>query len=88
MLEWNSNKLKKMFPNLVHEIDPVIPTIFDHFERCRNEDEAIEIIDFYERKEEISSEMANHLRKNIKKFKGLFGNRKVGDYERRGKMNR
>jgi hypothetical protein len=85
MLDWKSEKFRKMFPNLIHEIDGTrIPTVVDHFEKCRDEKEAIEIIEYFERRREISTEMANHLKNNIHKFREIFGTRKPGEYEKRG----
>jgi len=74
-----------MFPNLYHEIEGrTIPTVLDHLEICQNEEEAIEIIEFFERKGEITKEYANFLKNNIKLFSYLFGMRRRGDYARRG----
>jgi hypothetical protein len=85
MIELTLKKFKKMFPNLCYEVEGVkIPTVIDHFERCKSEEEAIEIVDFFERKGEITPEMASFLRNNISKFSDLFGTRSKGDYERRG----
>ncbi len=82
---WEREMFKKMFPNLYHELEGrVIPTILDHFEICQNEEEALEIVDFFERKGEITKEYANFLRENIKLFSYLFGTRKRGDYAKRG----
>ncbi len=85
MLEWELKKFKKMFPNLKHEVDGTkIPTILDHFERCKSDKDALELIDFFESSGEISVEMANYLRKNLSKYRELFGTRATGEYERRG----
>jgi|Deesub1362A_J573_1020465.scaffolds.fasta_scaffold15437_2 hypothetical protein len=85
MLEWELRKFKRMFPNLKHEMEGTkIPTVLDHFEKCRDEKEALEIVDFFEREGDITEEMANYLRANISKYRELFGTRKAGDYERRG----
>jgi hypothetical protein len=85
MLEWELKKFKKMFPNLKHEVEGTkIPTILDHFEKCKSDEDALELIDFFEKNGEISVEMANYLRKNLSKYRGLFGTRTQGEYERRG----
>ena len=81
MIEWDIDKFKRMFPNLYREIFSV-PTIYDHFEICQNEKEALEIINYFERKGELSKEEAEYLRKNLPKH--LFGKRKRGDFARRG----
>jgi len=85
MLEWELKKFKKMFPNLKHEVEGTkIPTILDHFEKCKSDGDALELIDFFEKNGDISVEMANYLRKNISKYRELFGTRTEGEYERRG----
>ncbi len=85
MLEWDVEKFRRMFPNLYYELQGArVPTVLDHLEICRNEEEALEVIDFFERKGEITKEYANFLRKNIKQLSYLFGTRKRGDYARRG----
>jgi len=83
MIEWDIEKFKRMFPNLYREIFDM-PTIYDHFEICKDENEALELIDYFERKGELSKEEAEYLRKNISKFKYLFGKRQRGDFARRG----
>ncbi len=84
-MEWDREKFKRMFPNLYHELEGrTIPTILDHFEICENEEQALEIVDFFERTGEITKEYASFLRRNIKQFSYLFGTRKRGDYTRRG----
>lgn len=74
-----------MFPNLYRELeDRVIPTVFDHLEVCKDEKEALEVIEFFERRGEISEEFARYLKENLEEFKYLLGTRKRGDYARRG----
>ncbi len=84
--------LKKDFPALARELEgdfaehsTWIPKVTDHLQRCKNEDEAIEIINFFEQRGEISQEYARVLRFIVVK-KGLksFGSRKPGEYEKRG----
>lgn len=85
MLEWNKEKFRRMFPNLFNELEgDRIPTILDHLEICENENEALEIIDYFERRKEITPEYASFLRVNLNKLKHLFKTRKRGDYTRRG----
>ncbi len=81
MMEWDIGKFKRLFPNLYREIFEM-PTIYDHFEICQSDEEALEIIEYFERKGEISKEEAKYLRSNLPRF--LFGKRKRGDYARRG----
>ncbi len=84
-MEWNKEKFRRMFPNLYHELEGrVIPTVLDHLEVCENEEQALEVIEFFERRGEITKEYASFLRNNIKLFSHLFGTRKRGDYARRG----
>lgn len=80
-MEWDVERFKRMFPNLYREIFK-LPTIYDHIEVCRDEGEALEIIEYFERRGEISREQAESLRKNLPRH--LFGRRKRGDFERRG----
>jgi len=84
MLEWNREKFRRMFPNLFHELEGAkLPTVLDHLEVCRNEKEALEIIDYFERIGEITPQYASFLRSNVNRL-GIIGTRKRGDYERRG----
>ena len=85
MIDWDVEKFRRMFPNLYYELQGSrLPTVLDHLERCRNEEEALEIIEFFERKGEITKEYASFLKRNIKQLSYLFGTRKRGDYESRG----
>jgi len=73
-----------MFPNLFHELEGAkLPTVLDHLEVCKNEKEALEIIDYFERIGEITPQYASFLRSNVNRL-GIIGTRKRGDYERRG----
>ncbi len=84
-MEWDREKFRRMFPNLFRELEGrSVPTVLDHLEICRNEEEALEIISYFERRGEITREYANFLKSNIKLLSYLFGTRKRGDYERRG----
>ncbi|MEM0350254.1 MAG: DUF2095 family protein [Archaeoglobaceae archaeon] len=74
-----------MFPALYAEIgDRIIPTVIDHLEICKNVEEAVEIIDYFERKGEISKEFASFLKNNTSLLKSLIRKRKRGEYESRG----
>lgn len=84
MIEWDMEKFKRMFPNLYRELFS-LPTIYDHLERCQNEGEALEIIEFFEKKGELSKYEADRLRRNLPKH--LFGKRERGDFERRGMID-
>ncbi|AEA46446.1 DUF2095 family protein [Archaeoglobus veneficus] len=84
MLEWDREKFRKMFPNLFHELEGShMPTVLDHLEVCRSAEEALEVINYFERIGEITPEYASFLRSNVKKL-GIIGTRRRGDYERRG----
>jgi len=85
MMEWNREKFRKMFPNLMHELESAkLPTVLDHLERCENEEQALEVVEFFEKRGEITREFASFLKKNIQQYSSLFGTRKAGEYERRG----
>ncbi len=81
---WDEEKFKKMFPNLYQEIRGFnTPTVLDHLEKCENEEEAVEIIEYFERRGEITREYACYLKNNLKKL-GVLGTRKAGEYEKHG----
>jgi hypothetical protein len=74
-----------MFPNLFHELEgKKLPTVLDHLEVCKTIEEALEVIEFFERKGEISVEYANFLKSNSSLLKSLIGTRERGEYTRRG----
>ncbi len=84
--------LKTDFPALARELEgdfkeynTRVPNVADHLQRCKCEDEALEIINFFERRREISFEYARALRYQLV-TKGLksFGMRNAGDYESQG----
>ncbi|MCX8169823.1 MAG: DUF2095 family protein [Candidatus Methanomethyliaceae archaeon] len=100
MREYKREELRKAFPNLMREIEEASleekitmkidrsrgyePTVIDFIRRCDSNEEAIEIIDFLEKRGEISKEYAEALRTRIRK-KGVrsFGKkRKPGYYFR------
>lgn len=57
------------------------PDIIDFLRRCDTNEQAVEIIDFMERRNEISAEYAGKLRKQLKE-RGVrsFGSKKETDY--------
>lgn len=61
--------------------DNYMPDAIDFIRRCDNEKQAEEIIDFLEKRQEISHEYAQKLRKQLKS-KGVrsFGSKKQDDY--------
>lgn len=74
-----------MFPNLYQEMgDRVIPTVFDHLEVCKCVEEAIEIINYFERIGELSKEYASFLKNNRALLQSMINKRKRGEYESRG----
>ncbi len=85
MIEWERRKFKKMFPNIFQEIEgDIIPNVIDHLERCTNLNEAIEIIEYFEKRKEITKEYANFLKSNKTLLKSIIGSRKPGKYEKEG----
>ncbi len=58
-----------------------MPTVIDFIRRCDTESEALEIIDYMERRGEISSEYAYHLRRQLSE-QGLrsFGSKKESGF--------
>ncbi len=84
-MEWEKEKFKKMFPNLFHEIEGNnLPTVLDHLEVCKTIEEAIEVIDYFEKRGEISKEYANFLKSNPALLNSIIGTRERGEYARRG----
>ena len=61
--------------------DGYIPDIIDFIRRCDNEQQAVEIIEYLERRQEIGSAYAKKLKKQLKE-KGVrsFGSKKQDDY--------
>ncbi len=61
--------------------DGYIPDIIDFIRRCDNEQQAVEIINYLEKRQEISSAYAKKLKKQLKE-KGVrsFGAKKQDDY--------
>jgi hypothetical protein len=61
--------------------DGYVPDVIDFMRRCDNEQQAIEIIDYLERRREIGSPYAKKLKKQLKE-KGVrsFGSKKQEDY--------
>ncbi len=65
----------------VKRFDNYIPDAVDYIRRCDNENQAEEIIDYLEKRSEITVEYARKLRKQLK-TKGVrsFGPKKQDDY--------
>jgi len=61
--------------------DSYMPDVIDFIRRCDDEKQAIEIVDYMEKREEIGSDYARRLRKQLKE-KGVrsFGPKKEDDY--------
>ena len=57
------------------------PDVIDFLRRCDNDEQANEIIDYLERRKEISGEYASHLRRQLEE-KGIrsFGSKKEDGY--------
>ncbi|WP_456469504.1 DUF2095 family protein [Archaeoglobus sp.] len=84
-MKWEKRKFQRMFPNLFHELEGRnLPTVLDHLEVCKTVEEAVEVIEFFEKKGEISTEYANFLKSNHSLLKSLIGTRERGEYTRRG----
>lgn len=60
---------------------PSMPTVIDYLRRCENDEEAFEVIDYLERRNEVSSEEAEKLRKQVREY-GVrsFGAKKEWGY--------
>ena len=70
----------------IDEVEPVSfdgyePTVIDFIRRCDTEEQALEVIDYLERRGEIDKEYAEKLRNQVK-TKGVrsFGPKKEDDY--------
>ena len=84
-MEWKKRKFQRMYPNLFHELEgKKLPTVLDHLEVCKTIEEALEVIEFFERRGEISVEYASFLKNNPSLLKSLIGTRERGEYTRRG----
>lgn len=97
MVEYDVEEFRKLFPKLSKEIlgrnatkvnslvkDPLhnyVPNIYDFLGRVRSVEEGLEVIDYLERKGELSKELADSLRE-ILKTKGIeaFGERREFGY--------
>ena len=97
MKGFSKEELKRDFPNLVKEIEDTpsenrlsvkidrsrgyMPNVIDFIMRCDRNEEAIEIIDFLERRKEITSAYADSLRKQvIEKGVRSFGKKRNPGY--------
>jgi len=58
-----------------------MPDVIDFIRRCDNEEQAVEIIDFMEKRKEINSTYAQRLKRQLRE-KGVrsFGSKKKDDY--------
>jgi hypothetical protein len=58
-----------------------VPDVIDFIRRCDNEQQAVEIIDYLEKRQEINSAYAKKLKKQLN-VKGVrsFGSKKQADY--------
>jgi len=65
----------------VKRFDNYVPDAVDYIRRCDSEKQAEEIVDYLERRNEITNEFAHKLRKQLK-TKGVrsFGPKKQDDY--------
>jgi hypothetical protein len=97
LVEYDVEEFRKLFPKLSKEIlgrnatkvnslvkDPLhnyVPNIYDFLGRVRSVEEGLEVIDYLERKGELSKELADSLRE-ILKTKGIeaFGERREFGY--------
>ena len=61
--------------------DSYTPDVIDFLRRCDNEKQALEIVDYMEKREEVSTDYARRLRKQLRE-KGVrsFGPKKEDDY--------
>lgn len=97
MKGFSKDELKKDFPNLIREIEAndsedqcglkidrsrgYTPNVIDFIGRCERDDEAIEIIDYLEKRGEITHIYAEALRKQVKE-RGVrsFGRKRTPGY--------
>ncbi len=97
MKGFSKEELKKDFPNLIKEIERsaaeenlnikidrsrgYTPSVIDFIMRCDKDEEAIEIIDYLEKRGEITHVYASALRKQVNE-KGVrsFGNKRAPGY--------
>lgn len=77
-VEPNTEENEENQPDKFHNY---IPTVFDFLRRCDNEAEAHEIIAFLKKRNEITKECAEQLKKQLEQ-KGVrsFGPKKEDDY--------
>ncbi len=83
-MEWEKKRFRKMFPNIFRELEgDIFPSVLDHLERCRNVEEAEEIIDYFARTGEITQEYGEFLKKSGI-LKEIIRSREHGEYTKRG----
>ncbi len=90
MMNWDRRTFRILFPHLAEELmeDKGLPGILDHLERCGDEKEALELIDFFERSGEIDCKYAEILRSNLDQLEEIFNSRKPGEYAGKGLLRR
>lgn len=97
MIEYDVEEFRRLFPKLSKEIlsrntakvnslvkDPLhnyVPSIYDFLGRVRSVEEGLEVIDYLERRGELSKELADSLRETLR-TKGIeaFGGRREFGY--------
>ncbi len=95
MVRMSVDEFKKRYPNLWREItennqyvlkkeDPLRgfePGIIDFIRRAETKEEALEVIDYFEKRQEITPKLANELRSKIEKYgPRYFGPKKQPGY--------
>jgi hypothetical protein len=67
-----------------HTLKGYEPTVIDFIRRCETEEQALEIIDFMERRKEISRDYAERLRNQLLRLgvRSFGKQKKPGSYER------
>lgn len=98
MSEWDVDDFRRLFPALYEEmtrsravrvrIDVLrgyTPTVTDYLARCSDEESALEVIDYLERKGEIGADQANELRERIRRdgVRSIVEKREEGYYLKR-----
>ncbi|MDJ0275153.1 MAG: DUF2095 family protein [Nitrososphaerota archaeon] len=98
MSEWDVEDFRRLFPALYEEMTrskPIkvkvdvlrgyTPTVTDYLARCPDEESALEVIDYLERRGEIGPEQANELRERIRRegVRSIVEMREEGYYLRK-----
>ena len=83
-MEWEKKRFRKMFPNIYREVEgDIFPSVLDHLERCKDMEEAEEVIDYFMKTGEITEEYGEFLKKSGI-LKEIISSRKHGEYTKRG----